>query len=127
MKQSHKGLNELAKETFDTAFKNGFYDEPKPKSERLMLMVSELAEALEADRQDRFANLPLIKSSEPTDDKEWKIWFDKNIKDTYEDELADTVIRLLDHFQALGADANFHVTRKMKYNTMRPYKHGKKY
>lgn len=101
--------------------------------ELLMLVVSELGEALEAHRKDYRADVvsfnigfdtaalihgyPLI----------FKERFEQDIKDTFEDELADAVIRIADMCGYLGIDLEKHIELKMKYNESRPYKHGKKY
>jgi len=53
--------------------------------------------------------------------------FKNHIKDSFEDEIADAVIRLLDMCGGLRIDIDFHVTSKLMYNASRPYKHGKKY
>ena len=52
--------------------------------------------------------------------------YDKYIS-SVEFELADVVIRVLDLAEALHIDLEWHIEQKHKYNTMRPYKHGKKY
>jgi len=48
------------------------------------------------------------------------------VKDTFEDELADTIIRILDLCGYLGIDIDEHINLKMAYNRERPYKHNKK-
>jgi len=53
--------------------------------------------------------------------------FTANVKDTFEDELADTIIRVLDICAFRGIDIEKHVLAKLRYNEQRPYKHGKKY
>ena len=87
----------------------------------LMLIVSELAEAMEADRKGRYADLgKYYKGIEYS--------FETYVKDTFEDELADTAIRIFDLCEALGIDIQKHIELKMEYNKSRSYKHGgKKY
>jgi NTP pyrophosphatase (non-canonical NTP hydrolase) len=58
---------------------------------------------------------------------EYKEYFEQHVKDTFEDELADTVIRLLDMAKKLDIPLESHVLAKMRYNSLRPYKHGKAY
>ncbi len=54
--------------------------------------------------------------------------FKNSIKDTFEDEIADTVIRCFDMAAHLGFDLEKHIELKMRYNTLRPQMHGgKKY
>ncbi len=50
-------LNELAKQFHERAKAKGFWDEPKETGTLLMLMVSELSEALEADRKPKNEDL----------------------------------------------------------------------
>jgi NTP pyrophosphatase (non-canonical NTP hydrolase) len=72
-----------------------------------MLIVTELAEAVEA-----------LRKGNPTSDK---------IKDftLVEEELADAVIRLLDLSGGRKWDIVGAMMAKMSYNANRPYKHGK--
>ena len=49
------------------------------------------------------------------------------MKDTFEDEIADTVIRIFDMCEGFGIDLERHIELKLEYNRTRPYKHGKKY
>ena len=51
-----------------------------------------------------------------------KQFFEENVKDTFEDELADSIIRLLDLSAMLDIDIEFHITQKMRYNKTRGYK-----
>ena len=63
----------------------------------LTLIGTEVAEAIQADRNRRHANpqfVSLIRSIQS--DNEFEVEFDKNIKETFEDELADIVIRCCD-------------------------------
>lgn len=116
-------LNLAAKEIHKMNKEKGFYDEPKEVGTALMLIVSELGEAMEAYREGERANKDkYIKSNgynmSVTD-------FKTMIKDTFEDEIADTMIRLFDLAGWLGIDLDFHIKMKLKYNRRRPYKHGK--
>ncbi len=91
-----------------------------------MLVVSELSEALEAHRKDRFANWEQFRQ-DIMDGVEKDDAFRNNIKDTFEDEIADAMIRLFDLSGALGISIEDHIMAKLKYNRNRPHKHGKKY
>lgn len=100
------------------------------RSQKLMLTVSELAEALEADRKDHFAPASIFEIRRIAllaNDDEFKREFENQIKNTYEDELADTYIRLLDQAGGYGVDLEMHVTAKLRYNKLRGHKHGKTY
>lgn len=65
--------------------------------ELLMLVVTELSEALEAHRSGRFADwdeFRILREEKTTWTKE--SIFEESIKDTFEDEIADVFIRLFD-------------------------------
>lgn len=129
-----KTLNELRDEIHENAKNKGFWDSPRETGTLLMLCVSELAEAMEADRKSRYADLEAYRSCTMADDilsEDFDIYlessFEKLIKDTFEDELADTIIRILDLCGAKGIDIEKHIELKMKYNATRERMHGKKY
>ena len=86
--------NEIAKEVHANAVAKGFWDEQHSEEHYLMLVVTELSEAVEAHRKGRTASIP--EGIEDFPDKAFIASFERNIKDTVEDELADTAIRLLD-------------------------------
>ena len=77
-----------------------------------MLTVSELAEALEADRKNKRADLSAFFDKEPCEIFPFREKFEVHVKDTFEDELADATIRLLDLSTALGIDLEMHVLLK---------------
>jgi NTP pyrophosphatase (non-canonical NTP hydrolase) len=121
------------KETMTRAYeinkKNGFWETPVAVGVRLMLVVSELSEALEADRKVEYMMTlrPEAKKEmiEMEDDR-FKNIFGRVVKDKFEDELADAVIRLFDMAEGMGIDLPFHIDAKLRYNSLRPYKHGGK-
>ena len=86
----------------------GFWEGDRNMGELLMLIVSELGEALEALRKDKRQ----IKYND------WK-------KDTFEDELADVAIRLFDLAESEGINLTWQIKQKLEYNKTRPPKHGK--
>ena len=59
--------------------------------------------------------------------EEFKKNFEKHIKDTFEDEIADAFMRLMDLCGEYGIDIERHIMMKAMYNEMRPPKHGKAY
>ena len=93
-------LNELRDRAYKTACEHGFHDKELSNEHCLCLIISELMEAVEADRKGKRADRQSFKSSyedeEPHDDVNFKYCFEKYIKDTIPDELSDAVIRLLD-------------------------------
>lgn len=104
----------------------GFWDKPRETGTLLMLCVSELAEAMEADRKSRFADLDVYHSERNLNPEMDKSVFEKYIKDTFEDELADTVIRILDLCGALNINIDDHINLKLEYNKTRSRMHGGK-
>ena len=114
-------LNEITEKVFNYAEKQGFH-ENNDFGRSLMLVVSELSEALEADRQGKY----FIPNGNPTalmSKAEYEVY----VKGTVEEEIADAVIRLCDIAGIWGINLDWHVKAKMVYNETRPYKHGKKY
>lgn len=129
-------INNLAKEIHENAKSKGFYDNEKNIGEMLCLIHSEVSEALEADRKNFYTNLSYIKlkgladknyGATFNDDEVFKDFFSTCVKNTFEDELADVVIRVLDLCAFKGIDIESHIKAKMRYNAMREYKHGKNY
>ena len=80
----------------------GFWPEGRNKGEAVMLMITELAEAVEAHRAGRVFNIDGCERISfwlddlGKDNITWAALFKEAVKDTVEDEIADTVIRLLD-------------------------------
>lgn len=102
-------LNELGKVAHANAVDHGFYDPPPAIPERLCLIHSEVSEALEAYRDGLMK--PVI---EPNG---------KPIG--FPSELADIVIRVVDLARYLGIDLDEAVRLKMRYNSTRPFRHGR--
>ena len=113
----------------------GFWDKPRNTGELLMLIKSELCEALEADRKKNYANIYWLKQFEnkgvthatKEEIRICKEVFERDMKDTFEDEIADAVIRLFDLSEGMGIDLEFHIRHKMEYNKTRERLHGKAY
>lgn len=125
-------INKLAKKVHENARNKGFFDSEKNIGEMLCLIHSEVSEALEADRKDSYANWDNfnaeLKAQEKGGHKDaWKTAFDLHIKDTFEDELADIMIRVMDLAAFKGIDLESHIEAKMNRNALRERKHGKKY
>lgn len=129
-------IREISKEIHQTNVEKGFWEDKATKNvgEVLMLCVSELSEALEAHRKGKHA----IKSFNLDQHEEWDLTnpndaayyaqeFQVAIKDSFEDEIADTVIRLFDLCEGFGIDLEYHIRMKLNYNKTRPFKHGKAY
>ena len=127
-------ISEIANEIYLTNKKNGFWDEDRNIGEVLMLVVSELSEALEADRENRYADLPILENNTEAykndgyeSDIAFKKAFEYSVKDSFEDEIADAIIRLLDLSAGFDIPIEKHVRQKLEYNKRRKRMHGKKY
>jgi NTP pyrophosphatase (non-canonical NTP hydrolase) len=119
-------INKLSKQIHENNKAKGFYEGEKNIGEMIALIHSEVSEALEAHRKGERVHLdPNKKFSE--NDTIFKEEFELIVKDSLEDELADSIIRLLDLSGYLGIDIEKHIELKVRYNTLRPYKHGKNY
>lgn len=176
-------LNKLRDEAYSTAKDHGWHDKNYTDSHFLMLIVTEIAEAVQADRTGRHSDIENFKEfTEAHDSTAFTYAFDDFIKGSVEDELADVAIRCLDLAglrninldglvclqyivgknktftencyavvkgivnyrytlgeclnyairqifriaEIYGIDLEWHIRQKMKYNTMRPYRHGGK-
>lgn len=170
-------LNEIRDKAYQCAIVHGWHEEEHSNEHLLCLVISELIEAVQADRKGKRAE------RKPFESFPSKIGFDIFVKDTVEDELADACIRLFDlaglrgfeitvpHTRYVGGltftefcyyiignlsspgnrdsgslkktiddaiasvfdwcayndiDILWHINQKMKYNELRPYKHGNK-
>lgn len=92
-------LNELRYKAYQCAVVHGWHEENLSDEHFLCLVVSELMEAVEADRIGKYANrnnFEYYMKQRERDDEEFMYVFKCDIKDTVEDELADACIRLLD-------------------------------
>lgn len=183
-------LNKLAKEIHKNAKAHGWYDEEHSREHYFMLVITELSEAIEADRKGENANVDRFNEwmnrpmylAQYTEVDRLKDAFECFIKGTVDEELADACIRLLsfagaidedlkevdeeyvdyiaDYFSKMkeftqqiyhiiyddltsyrlwkplmsifalckvrNIDIEWFIEQKMKYNKLRPYKHGNK-
>ena len=127
-------INDQCKQQHINMLRKGFDSKDFPRD--LMLIVSELSEALEADRKGNDANnlpectakslLNRIGDSD-LDECVWKRFFESYIKDTIQDEIADALLRIMDLCGKYKIDIDTHVAIKSYYNSLRKQKHGKKY
>ena len=96
----NKTLNEMARDITHWREQKGFITKWENMPEKLMLVVTEVSEAMEAYRDDNMIN--------------------------FKEELADTIIRVLDICAALTIDIEGEILKKMSKNMSRPYKHGRR-
>ena len=122
-------LNEVSKEVYEASKLKGFDVKKENLGQTLCLIHSEISEALEAIRKNRYANLSYFE----IDDKKFSdiVSFESNfktcIKDSFEDKIADTFIRLIDLVGAFDIDIDRHIELKRRYNSLREFKHGKEF
>jgi len=180
-------LAKLQQRIWDVATAHGWHEQPIPTAQYFGLIMTEMAEAIEADRNGKRAGMESFNermSNLDGSDECFKEMYKRYIKGSIEEEFADVVIRVLDMAQEvhgdkmrwlgyypwgrvyhedksfienawyfireilnwgtmnisdsvsfmfdwaqdLGIDLWQHIEWKMKYNELRPYKHGgKKY
>lgn len=94
-----KSLNELCELCHSIAKSKGFWDKERNMGEALMLIVTEIGEAMEGYR--------------------------KNDQENFREELADAFIRLLDLCGGYGIDIEEEIRKKSEKNKSRPHMHGK--
>lgn len=121
--KARPNITQLAKEIFEVNKAKGYHNENRSNEHFLMLVITELSEAVEADRCNRFARIDKFNIDTSynnylatmkcygyeTEEKAnkylpYNVWrrennnrcYYKYIKGSIEEELADSVIRLLD-------------------------------
>ena len=97
-----KIINELATEVHKNAVAKGFWEGNPSDEHFLCLVISELMEAVEADRKGRHADVESFKILMDGCEDLFYINFSNCIKDTISDEISDAFIRLLDLAGAHG-------------------------
>lgn len=153
VQNQEEGMNELSRKIFLANKEKGFYDDTidivlKMKANRsvlqtftdsdikavedafmcqkIVLVMSELSEAVEAMRKGKKADVESY-NSDIEKGIEFETAFKDHIKDSFEDEIADARIRIDDLMGSRKIDVKFHVLEKLKYNATRGKKHGKKF
>lgn len=96
-------FDKLRDRAYKCACEHGFHDTKLSDGHSLCLVISELMEAVEADRKGKyFKGISTFErefnrySALVDENKRFECAFEKYVKDTIPDEMADAVIRLLD-------------------------------
>lgn len=89
---SSEKVQEFIVRAYETSCNHGFHDVERSDEHLLMLVLSEIGEMVEADRKNRRFDMEKYRNGFDSD----KVMFEKYVKDTLEDELADVCIRLFD-------------------------------
>ena len=100
-------LNKLRDKAYQCAVTHGWHEENLSDEHFLCLVISELMEAVEADRKGMHANranFEYYMKQRKRDDGEFMYALTHGIKDSVEDERADACIRLLDLAGLRGYD-----------------------
>lgn len=107
-------FEKLKQEAFETAKAHGWHDEELPDETYLMLIITEIAEAVQADRKGQTSDVDKFKEyqtyygtflpSEEIRTIRFREDFEAYIKNSVEDELSDVVIRCLDLAGLRGID-----------------------
>ena len=100
--------NKIADGVHSTAVEKGWWDKERNDSEAMMLMVTEIAEACEAER-----------IGNPPDDKIPEF-------NGVESELADVIIRIMDFAKGRDYKVAEALIAKIEFNKTREKKHGNK-
>lgn len=120
-------INKLSKEIYKNNIEKGFYEKEKNVGEMLCLIHSEVSEALEADRKGRYFEGAIQGVNGWTSDDDFVNSFNTHVKGTFEEEMADIAIRVMDMCGYKGIDLEEFIKCKLRFNKLRPHKHGKKY
>lgn len=91
---THKELASLAEDAFKNADKHGFYTESTEIETALMLIITEMAEAVQADRHNRHGSIEDYKS-EIQMGRDIPTAYKNSLEGTVESEFADIAIRIL--------------------------------
>jgi len=104
-------IEELINESHKTAVEKGWWDKDRNFGEQLMLMVTELAEVMEAYRTQGLAEKLYIEDGKP---------------EGVAVEFADLLIRVADTCGKYTIPLVEALKLKLAYNKTRPYRHGNK-
>ncbi len=106
-------ITKVSREINQMAHEKGWWDEDNPRSfgDVCMMIVTEVAEAVEHYRNNKGIN---------------QTWYQNGKPDGVPIEFADIAIRLFDAAYEYDIDLEGAIIEKMNYNSTRSHRHGKK-
>lgn len=99
-------LNKLRDEAYQIAKEHGWHDKEYSDSHWLMLLITEIAEAVQAHRKGDYADDRSFEL-QTLQGEDFKTSFELHIKNSVEDELSDIIIRILDLTGLKGIDLDY--------------------
>lgn len=139
-------INALAKEIYEANKEKGFWDRPRDLTETTMLIITELAEAVEEERAGRSTVWYQGRDGDTLEpgDPDFRLLDEGTVHnlhdlDGYADftnpykpegvdvELIDALIRLLDLLGSREVDVEELLRQKLAFNATRAPRHGKAY
>lgn len=93
---TQQDIDKWVRRAYDTACNHGFHDKEYSDAHWLMLIVTEIAEAVEADRRGIHASPDDVLNLYEDRYMLKRFLFERCVKETVEDELADICIRIFD-------------------------------
>lgn len=112
MRLNQEKLQTLARQIHKNACAHGFHDEKKSDSHWLCMIMTEVAEAVEADRKNHHADVAYYLNHPLDIDTAFIACFEHYIKNTVEDEFADIFIRILDFaYEKFGEEMQWETYR----------------
>lgn len=112
-------FEEMQQKAYDINEAHGFHENYNV-SEKLLLAVGEISEAVEELRDNQPTTRVYYKDFDGTAEIGYK-------PEGFPIELADTIIRLMDIAAKEGIDLAAAIRLKLAYNETRPFKHGRKF
>ena len=108
----YEDFNELKKYVIDTTYERNQTLKTMFVDQRLALIMSEAGEAVEANRKDKLASLERYNKALKegfSNEESFKTY----VKDTFEDEIADVMIRCLNLCGFMEIDIQRHIELKL--------------
>lgn len=133
--------NEMTERAHSNAVKHGFWDKKQSNEHCLMLVITEIAEMVEADRKNDKAGALGIDFSKMNPCRYYRAFakfsFTENAfalckglsRDVIgiEKRIQFGIFYIREWAKSLDIDLDWHIAQKMRYNENRPIRHNKRY